>query len=316
MSRNGTGTYTLPAGNPVVTGTTISSTWANNTLTDIATALTGSLAADGQTTATGNLKMGANRITGLANGLASTDAATVGQIPDGTLYLAKASNLSDVANATTARGNLTAAKSGANSDITSLTGLTTPLTVAQGGTGSATLTANNVLLGNGTSAPQVVAPSTSGNVLTSNGTTWISSSLPTGSVLQVVNATYATQATNTTSTFSDSGLTASITPKFATSKILVLINQTGCGKADNNTRLTLSLVRNSTTLYNIEDSGGFTGNSTPNYFGGISTGYLDSPATTSATTYKTQFCSYSNVATAGVQLNGSTSTITLMEIAA
>lgn len=80
MSRNGSGTYSLPAGNPVVTGTTISSTWANNTLADIATALTGSLAADGQTTATGNLKMGSNRITGLADGIASTDGATVSQI--------------------------------------------------------------------------------------------------------------------------------------------------------------------------------------------------------------------------------------------
>jgi hypothetical protein len=185
MSRNGSGTYSLPAGNPVVTGTTISSTWANNTLTDIATALTGSLAADGQTTATGNLKMGNNRVTGLADAIASTDGTSLGQVNTAIStaisgisanYLVKASNLSDVANATTARGNLTAAKSGANSDITSLTGLTTPLTVAQGGTGAATLTANNVLLGNGTSAPQVVAPSTSGNVLTSNGTTWVSSS--------------------------------------------------------------------------------------------------------------------------------------------
>lgn len=51
----------------------------------------------------------------------------------------------------------------------------TALGVASGGTGSATLTANNVLLGNGTSALQVVAPGTSGNVLTSNGTTWSSS---------------------------------------------------------------------------------------------------------------------------------------------
>lgn len=175
MSRNGSGTYTLPAGNPVVTGTTISSTWANTTLTNIASALTDSLAADGQTTATGNLKMGNNRITGMADGIASTDAATVGQVPSSALFLLKASNLSDVANTTTARGNLSAAKSGANSDITSITGLTTPLTVAQGGIGAATLTANNVLLGNGTSAPQVVAPSTTGNILTSNGTTWVSS---------------------------------------------------------------------------------------------------------------------------------------------
>jgi hypothetical protein len=50
------------------------------------------------------------------------------------------------------------------------------LVVANGGTGATTLTANNVLLGNGTSALQAVAPGTSGNVLTSNGTTWASQS--------------------------------------------------------------------------------------------------------------------------------------------
>ena len=54
------------------------------------------------------------------------------------------------------------------------------LAVAYGGTGSNTLTANNVLLGNGTSALQAVAPSTSGNILTSNGTTWVSSAPPSG----------------------------------------------------------------------------------------------------------------------------------------
>jgi hypothetical protein len=51
--------------------------------------------------------------------------------------------------------------------------------VAAGGTGAATFTANNVLLGNGTSAFQVVAPGTNGNVLTSNGTTWTSAA-PSG----------------------------------------------------------------------------------------------------------------------------------------
>ena len=54
------------------------------------------------------------------------------------------------------------------------------VTVAQGGTGSTTLTANNVLLGNGTSALQVVAPGASGNVLTSNGTTWTSATASGG----------------------------------------------------------------------------------------------------------------------------------------
>jgi hypothetical protein len=76
MSRNGSGTYSLPAGNPVVTGTTISSTWANTTLTDIASALTGSLAADGQTTATGNLNMGTNKITNTADPTNFQDVAT------------------------------------------------------------------------------------------------------------------------------------------------------------------------------------------------------------------------------------------------
>jgi len=80
MSRNGSGTYSLPTGNPVVTNTTISSTWANTTLSDIANALSGSIAADGKTTATGNLQMGNNKITGLANGTASTDAVSLGQL--------------------------------------------------------------------------------------------------------------------------------------------------------------------------------------------------------------------------------------------
>jgi hypothetical protein len=80
MSRNGSGTYNLPAGNPVVTGTTITSNWANTTLTDIGTALTNSVASDGQTPITGNLQMGGNKITGLASGTAASDAATFGQL--------------------------------------------------------------------------------------------------------------------------------------------------------------------------------------------------------------------------------------------
>lgn len=80
MARNGSGTYSLPAGNPVVTGTTISSTWANNTLSDIATALTNSLAKDGQTTPTANLPMGTFKLTGLGAGTASTDSARFDQI--------------------------------------------------------------------------------------------------------------------------------------------------------------------------------------------------------------------------------------------
>jgi hypothetical protein len=60
----------------------------------------------------------------------------------------------------------------------------TAVTVAQGGTGLATLTANNVVLGNGTGTPNFVAPGTNGNVLTSNGTTWTSAT-PATSVINV-----------------------------------------------------------------------------------------------------------------------------------
>jgi hypothetical protein len=238
MSRNGSGTYTLPAGNPVVTSTTIASTWANNTMTDLATALTGSLASDGQTTATGNLKMGSNRITGLADGIAASDAATVSQVPSGALFLLKASNLSDVANATTSRTNLVAAKSGANSDITSLTGLTTPLTVAQGGTGAATLTSNNVLLGNGTSAPQVVAPSTTGNILTSNGTTWVSSTPVVTSASQLAKAWVNFDGTSGTiaASFNVSSVTRSSTGTYEINFTTAFANANYCAVMGSNMR--------------------------------------------------------------------------------
>lgn len=71
MPRNGSGSYSLPAGNPVVTNTVISSTWANNTLSDMATALTNSIAKDGQTTPTANLPMGGFVLSGLGAGAAA-----------------------------------------------------------------------------------------------------------------------------------------------------------------------------------------------------------------------------------------------------
>ncbi len=80
------------------------------------------------------------------------------------------------------------------------TGITGTLAVGNGGTGATSLTANNVILGNGTSAVQVVAPSTSGNVLTSNGTTW-QSTAPTGLGWTLLLST-AISGTPTSVTFS------------------------------------------------------------------------------------------------------------------
>jgi len=74
MSRNGSGIYSLPSGNPVVTGTTISSAWANTTLSDIATALTGSIASDGQTPMAGPLNLNNNEIVNLPVGTVQGNA--------------------------------------------------------------------------------------------------------------------------------------------------------------------------------------------------------------------------------------------------
>lgn len=80
--------------------------------------------------------------------------------------MTQAFNLSQLANNLNTSGQLDATD-----------GLVGSVPVANGGTGAATLAANNVLLGNGTSALQAVAPSTSGNVLQSNGTTWTSAAI-------------------------------------------------------------------------------------------------------------------------------------------
>lgn len=145
--------------------------------------------------------------------------------------------------------------------------------------------------------------------------------LPTGSVLQVVNATLTGIVSNSTSTYADTGLTATITPTSATSKILVLSTINGAGKASGNagSALALRLVRGSTTILNIEGLLGYTGASTNNY-NASGTTYVDSPATTSATVYKIQFANPANAV--AVYINNyyvspseTNSTITLMEIA-
>lgn len=84
MARNGSGTYSLPAGNPVVTGTTISSTTQNSTMSDIATALTNSVAANGETPITANLPMSGYKHTGVAVGSALTDYARLDQTQNAT----------------------------------------------------------------------------------------------------------------------------------------------------------------------------------------------------------------------------------------
>lgn len=103
-TRNGSGTYTLPAGNPVNTGTPINSAWANNTLSDIAQAISASIAKDGQTVPTANLPMGGFKHTNVANATARNSYPAAGQVQDFSLQ-----TLSAVAGTNTITGSLTPA---------------------------------------------------------------------------------------------------------------------------------------------------------------------------------------------------------------
>ena len=141
-----------------------------------------------------------------------------------------------------------------------------------------------------------------------------------GNILQVVNATYSTEVTSSSSTFADTGLTATITPTSSSSKILVLINQCGLYKSTGSTSIGLRLLRGSTSLIEFEAQAGNTGSTSISGVGSASTCYLDSPSTTSAAVYKTQFASLQNISGVRCQTStgaiASTSTITLLEIAA
>lgn len=141
-------------------------------------------------------------------------------------------------------------------------------------------------------------------------------SLPSGSVLQVVNGSTATVVTSTSGTYADTGLTASITPSSTSSKILVVVNQQGCQKYGANTGLGLKLFRGTTELAKFESQLGINSDtSLAENNGGCGISYLDSPNTTSSTTYKTQLNNRNGAGTVGVQADSATSTITLMEIA-
>ncbi len=139
---------------------------------------------------------------------------------------------------------------------------------------------------------------------------------PAGAVLQVVSASTSTVVTNSTTTYADTGLTATITPKFNTSKILVLVSQS-CFKSNGNLNnaVNIKLFRGATDFGRIVYAQGYTGTTIENY-GQPATQYLDSPATTSSTTYKTQFANNAAAALVSVQPDSiGLSNITLMEIA-
>ena len=138
-----------------------------------------------------------------------------------------------------------------------------------------------------------------------------------GHVIQVVTSTYATETVSGASTYTDTGLSASITPTNASSKILVICNfcsagvqQTGGADANG----FFKLVRDSTDLYESIHRSYDYGNSGQITFGSYVMSWLDSPSTTSATTYKLQQRRQAGTSVRICESN-KPSVITLMEIA-
>lgn len=146
-----------------------------------------------------------------------------------------------------------------------------------------------------------------------------------GKIKQVVSATYSTQVANATNTYADTNLTATITPTASNSTILVMVTQPYVtNKGAQEVGIDIQLMRGATVIHNppsgantffIGGSAGANAWSNIEHMNIFNLTYVDSPATTSATTYKTQFkAPYAG--TIQVQKSGYTATITLLEVGA
>ena len=146
-----------------------------------------------------------------------------------------------------------------------------------------------------------------------------------GKLLQVVNAQFHNNNVTTSSSFSDTSVTAQITPSATNSKVLVFVNIVSIYVSDSDTNLDLRLYRSGGAsgdggILDFEATSGYDTDIAGHGAGGTSCVFLDSPAVSSAVTYKCQFASSNNTHNAYINhwVRSSTrpkSTITLMEIA-
>jgi len=268
----------------------------------------------GDTLIVQNRGAGAVTITAGTATVNTSGSLVVNQYESGTLYFISASaalwfgsNPGDIT------GITTGATSGLTGGVTSGTADLKFNTTAKGG----------LLVGTGSGTVTEVAVGTNNFVLTADstqasGVKWAAAAAG-GKVLQVVNATYGTAAQIASTTWTDTGLTASITPSATTSKVLVLVQMNGVGKSGSAAAgVGFRVLRGASSIIQFEELAGYSA-ANDNDIGGSGTTYLDSPATTSSTTYKVQFNNYGG-ASGNAKINraggGTTSTITLLEIGA
>ena len=150
------------------------------------------------------------------------------------------------------------------------------------------------------------------------GITALPAAIATGKVLQVVTGTTSTRVESSSSTYADTGLSVTITPSSSSNKIYIIGTQADCFKSNGNSAnsIHLRLLRDSTEILDICDRALLTVTTIEN-MNNIGFNHLDSPSTTSAITYKTQFHNHGSYSLSSVQQqSAAVSTITAMEIEA
>jgi len=251
---------------------------------------------------------------------------------------AVATSLADLLGGTT--GQVLSKTSNTDMDFTwvaanpgDITGVTAGTGISGGGT-SGTVTVTNdmattitasgdIIVGTGSGTYDNLPIGTTGQILTADTTVspykvkWASPA-GGGKVLQVVFAEYSTSTTIATTTYTDTGISLSITPSSASSKILVISHNAGKIASATNSGVSSRILRGATSVFQQDPTdytAWFLSASNMEFWFIDSMVYLDSPSTTSATTYKTQSATRGSQ-TAVWQGGSRKSTITLMEIGA